>query len=138
MIKTKFSILLFADGEFINDFLKLLYDMLSVFLTLKVTILWIYIVLLISGGLMGYLKAKSKASIIASTISAIPLILVGLKVLPSTLASILLGVLLILFGSKYIRSGKLMPSGIMCIITLVTFSFWLILGDNPQLNSPVP
>jgi hypothetical protein len=32
----------------------------------------------------------------------------------------------------------LMPSGIMCIITLVTFSFWLILGDNPQLYSPVP
>ena len=76
---------------------------------------------------MGYIKAKSKASIIASTISAIPLILVGLKVLQSTLASIVLAVLLILFGTKYIRSGKFMPSGIMCIITLITFLVWIIL-----------
>jgi uncharacterized membrane protein (UPF0136 family) len=112
--------------------------MFSGYLTLKITILWIYIVMLIAGGLMGYIKAKSKASIIASTISATLLILVGLKVLPSTLASILLAVLLILFGTKYIRSGNLMPSGIMCIITLITFLVWLILGDNPPVNSPVP
>ena len=112
--------------------------MFSGYLTLKITILWIYIVLLMAGGLIGYIKAKSKASIIASTICATPLILVGLKVLPSTLASILLAVLLILFGTKYIRSGKFMPSGIMCIITLITFLVWLILGDNPPVNSPVP
>ena len=112
--------------------------MFSGYLTLKITILWIYIVLLIAGGLTGYIKAKSKASIIASTISATPLILVSLKVLPSTLASILLAVLLILFGTKYIRSGKFMPSGIMCTITLITFLVWLILGDNPPANSPAP
>ena len=33
-----------------------------------VIILWVYIALLIAGGLMGFIKAKSKASISASTV----------------------------------------------------------------------
>ena len=112
--------------------------MFSGYLTLKIAVLWIYVLLLISGGLVGYFKAKSKASIIASTVSATPLILVGLKVLASTLASVVLAVLLILFGTKYIRSGKFMPSGIMCIISLITFLFWLFVGDKPPVISPAP
>ena len=123
---------------YIENLLQLLNDMLSGYLTLKITILWIYILLLIAGGLMGYIKAKSKASIIASSISALPLILVGLKILPSSLASILLAVLLILFGTKYIRSGTFIPSGIMCILTLLTFLVWLILGDSSSINPPTP
>ena len=123
---------------YIENLLQLLNDMLSGYLTLKITILWIYILLLIAGGLMGYIKAKSKASVIASSISALPLILVGLKILPSSLASILLAVLLILFGTKYIRSGTFIPSGIMCILTLFTFLFWLILGDSSSINPPTP
>ena len=124
-----------ADFE---NLLQLLNDMLSGYLTLKITTLWIYILLLIAGGLMGYIKAKSKASIIASSISALPLILVGFKILPSSLASILLAVLLILFGTKYIRSGTFRPSGIMCILTLFTFLVWLILGDSSSINPPTP
>jgi len=123
---------------YFENLLQLLNDMLSGYLTLKITILWIYILLLIAGGLMGYIKAKSKASIIASSISALPLILVGLKILPSSLASILLAVLLILFGTKYIRSGTFIPSGIMCILTLLTFLAWLILGDISSINPPTP
>ena len=123
---------------YIENLLQLLNDMLSGYLTLKITILWIYILLLIAGGLIGYIKAKSKASIIASSISALPLILVGLKILPSSLASILLAVLLILFGTKYIRSGTFIPSGIMCILTLLTFLAWLILGDISSINPPTP
>ena len=121
---------------YFENLLQLLNDMLSGYLTLKITILWIYILLLIAGGLMGYIKAKSKASIIASSISALPLILVGLKILPSSLASILLGVLLILFGIKYIRSGTFIPSGIMCILTLLTFLVWLILFASLFLFLP--
>ena len=123
---------------YFENLLQLLNDMLSGYLTLKITILWIYILLLIAGGLMGYIKAKSKASIIASSISALPLILVGLKILPSSLANILLAVLMILFGTKYIRSGTFIPSGIMCILTLFTFLVWLILGDNSSINPPTP
>ena len=48
---------------YIENLLQLLNDMLSRYLTLKITILWIYIILLIAGGLMGYIKAKSKSSV---------------------------------------------------------------------------
>ena len=123
---------------YFENLLQLLNDMLSGYLTLKITILWIYILLLIAGGLIGYIKAKSKASIIASSISALPLILVGFKILPSSLASILLAVLLILFGTKYIRSGTFIPSGIMFILTLFTFLVWLILGGSSSINPPTP
>ena len=39
------------------------------------TVLWIYIVLLLVGGLIGFLKAGSKVSLITSAVSAAALIL---------------------------------------------------------------
>ena len=92
-----------------------------------VIILWVYIALLIAGGLMGFLKAKSKASIIASTVFAIPLILAAVDVIPATAADILLAGLTIMFGAKYFRSWKFMPGGIMGIASLVAFVLRLLL-----------
>ncbi len=97
-----------------------------------VIILWIYIVLLIAGGLMGFIKAKSKASIVASTVFAIPLILAAVDVIPSTAADILLAALLILFGAKYFRSWKFMPGGMMGIASLIALVLRLL------LQSPSP
>ena len=71
-----------------------------------VIILWVYIALLIAGGLMGFIKAKSKASIIASAVFAIPLLLAAVEVIPATAADILLAGLTIMFGAKYFRSWK--------------------------------
>ena len=92
-----------------------------------VIILWVYIALLIAGGLMGFIKAKSKASIIASTVFAIPLILAAVEVIPATAADILLAGLTIMFGAKYIRSWKFMPGGMMGIASLVAFVLRLLL-----------
>jgi len=39
------------------------------------TVLWIYIVLLLIGGLIGFLKAKSKVSLITSAVFAAVLVL---------------------------------------------------------------
>ncbi len=99
-----------------------------------VIILWVYIALLIAGGLMGFIKAKSKASIIASTVFAIPLILVAVEVevIPETAADILLAGLKIMFGAKYFRSWKFMPGGMMGIASLVAFVLRLL------LQSPTP
>ena len=97
-----------------------------------VIILWVYIALLIAGGLMGFIKSKSKASIIASTVFAIPLILAAVDVIPATAADILLGGLTIMFGAKYIRSWKFMPSGMMTIASLVAVVLRLL------LQSPSP
>ncbi|MBA4150364.1 MAG: TMEM14 family protein [Verrucomicrobia bacterium] len=82
-------------------------------------ILWIYIALLIAGGLMGFIKGKSKASIIASTLFAIPLALSALHIIsPPWIADVILGVLVVFFGMRFAKSKKFMPAGLMTILSL--------------------
>lgn len=83
-------------------------------------ILWVYIVLLLAGGLVGFLKAGSKASLIASTVSAVPLILVALAILPPLVAHIGLGVLAVVFIKRYTKTGKFMPAGMLVALSAVT------------------
>jgi uncharacterized membrane protein (UPF0136 family) len=80
-------------------------------------ILWVYIVLLVAGGLMGFLKAGSKASLIASVVFAIPLVLAALGIVPAIVADVCLGLLLVVFGKKYFKGRKFMPSGLMTILS---------------------
>lgn len=83
-------------------------------------ILWIYIALLMAGGFMGYIKAKSKASLIASSIFAAVLALCALGILPgSRSADIVLGILVVFFGMRFAKSKKFMPSGMMAVVTIV-------------------
>ncbi len=85
------------------------------------TVLWIYIVLLFAGGLMGYLKAGSKISLITSACFAGVLILCNLNLLgPAATADVVLAVLLVFFASRLARSKKFMPNGMMTVLTLAT------------------
>ena len=86
------------------------------------TVLWVYIVLLFLGGLMGFIKAKSKASIIASSIFAAVLILFALDILPFRYHLAVLIFLLLFFGSRLLRSKKFMPNGMMTILTIITIA----------------
>lgn len=83
-------------------------------------VLWIYIALLIVGGLIGFLKAGSKASIIASVICAIPLIICNVVAVPPWLADVFVAVLLVYFGMKFAKGRKFMPAGFMTILSVVT------------------
>jgi uncharacterized membrane protein (UPF0136 family) len=88
------------------------------------TVLWIYIVLLIAGGLVGFLKAGSKVSLITSAAFAAALVVTlipGLlgPSLASGLATALLAVLLVVFAVRLTKTRKFMPSGLMLVITLV-------------------
>ncbi len=81
-------------------------------------ILWIYIVLLVIGGVIGFVKAKSKPSLIASSIFAVALALVNLRIINvNHLADILLGLLIIVFAMRYAKTKKFMPAGLMIILT---------------------
>ena len=82
--------------------------------------LWIFIAFLLAGGLMGFLKAGSKASLIASSIFALPLVLAALGWLPAWVADAVLGLLLVYMGMKFARTRKLMPSGLMAILSAAT------------------
>lgn len=87
------------------------------------TILWIYIVLLVIGGLIGFLKSGSKVSIITSVIFAALLSLCALRVIfQPYVADILLAALLIVFGIRLSKTKKFMPSGLMVALTLVTLA----------------
>ena len=84
-------------------------------------ILWIYIVLLLIGGVMGFLKGKSKVSLIMSSVFAAALALINLDILVvAHLTDILLCVLLVVFAMRLAKTKKFMPAGLMIILTGVT------------------
>ena len=94
-------------------------------------VLWIYIVLLIAGGLMGLIKAGSKASIIASSIFAAVLAVFALNLIPFRYCWIILFVLLLFFGKRFVKGRKFMPSGLMVVLTLACLiALYLLPGSG--------
>jgi len=82
-------------------------------------ILWIYIVLLFLGGLMGYLMAGSKMSLIMSASFAAILILCNINVITLRYAAdFVMLFLLVFFAVRLTKSKKFMPNGMMSVITL--------------------
>lgn len=91
------------------------------------TILWIYIVLLLIGGLIGFLKAGSKVSLIASAVSAALLIIASIPSLlqpgiREILVQSILAALLVIFAVRLTKTKKFMPSGLMLVLTLATLA----------------
>ncbi len=92
------------------------------------TVLWIYIVLLVAGGVMGLVKGKSKMSLIMSLVFAVPLILCAARLLNvKNLVDILLIVYLVFFGLRFAKSKKFMPMGMMAILTVATLALMHLL-----------
>jgi uncharacterized membrane protein (UPF0136 family) len=82
-------------------------------------ILWIYIVLLVIGGLIGFLKGKSKVSLIMSASFAALLALCAAGIVfQYYVADILLAALLVVFAMRLAKTKKFMPAGMMLILTL--------------------
>jgi uncharacterized membrane protein (UPF0136 family) len=93
-------------------------------------VLWIYIVLLFVGGLIGYLKAGSKISLIVSACFAGALVLCSKGfVFQPYMADVILVALLVFFAYRLTKSKKMMPNGMMAILTLVA----LVLRNLPRL-----
>jgi len=95
-------------------------------------VLWIYIVLLLVGGLIGFFKAKSKVSLISSTVFAVILILAAIPgildySLRGKLVNIVMALLLIVFAVRLTKTKKFMPSGLMLVITIAALALRNIL-----------
>ena len=92
------------------------------------TVLWIYIVLLLVGGLIGFLKAGSKVSLITSAVAAAALILTAIPGLLGAgyargFADMIMAALLIVFAIRLTKTKKFMPSGLMLVITILALAF---------------
>lgn len=84
------------------------------------TILWIYIVLLVLGGLMGFFKARSKMSLITSVVFGAVLSICALGELRIQVAWGILSFLALIFVLRLMKTKKFMPSGMMVLLTLAT------------------
>lgn len=87
-------------------------------------LLLLYAVLVIAGGVMGYLKARSKPSLISGLISGAALLVAWwISLSRSYNAGIALAIclaiaLLIVFSLRFRKTRKFMPAGLMAIVSL--------------------
>lgn len=91
------------------------------------TILWIYIVFLLIGGLIGFLKAGSKVSLITSAVFAAFLIIAAIPSLLQASArqlvvDVIMAVLLVVFAMRLAKTKKFMPSGLMLVVTIAALA----------------
>ena len=97
--------------------------------------LGVYAVLLAVGGVMGFVKARSHASLISGILSAIAavvaLVLARLgNRLGLPLGALLAMVLFVLFGYRYaLRNRKFMPSGMLAAVSLVVLAVLMLASD---------
>ncbi len=84
----------------------------------------IFGVLTIVGGVIGYVKAGSLPSIIAGAITGVLLLVAG-WILPTNRAvglaiALIVSILLaVQFVPKLIRTGKMMPAGLMSVLSVI-------------------
>ena len=91
------------------------------------TVLWIYIVLLLVGGLIGFFKGKSQVSLVMSAVFAALLILCAVSGvldvnLRKNLANVLMAALVVVFAIRLAKTKKFMPAGMMLAVTILALA----------------
>ncbi len=87
--------------------------------------------LTIAGGVMGYLKAGSTASLVAGSISGL-LLLLAAFLLPShapiglALGGVVSLLLIGYFLPAFFRTGKMMPAGMMSLLSVLGMVFAIV------------
>ena len=87
-----------------------------------VLLLYIYGILLIVGGLMGYIKARSVPSLVAGLVCGFIALFMGYRYAwhyAPDVAFILAIVLIFLMGRRYLNTRKAMPALLIVIMSLI-------------------
>jgi uncharacterized membrane protein (UPF0136 family) len=90
-------------------------------------VFWIYIVLLLVGGLIGFFKAKSKVSLITSAVAAALLVLtrapgIFQPAFARWFANAIMAALLVVFAIRLAKTKKFIPSGLMLLLTILALA----------------
>ena len=97
--------------------------------------LGIYAALLAVGGIMGFVKARSHASLVSGLLSAVfAVVALGLSLmkyrLGIPLGATLAIVLFVLFGYRYaLRNKRFMPNGMLAVVSIVVLTVLLLAAD---------
>lgn len=95
--------------------------------------IWVYGVIMILGGVMGYVKVGSKASLISGVGFGLVLLASGYGAWRGSensiaAADLIALLLLVLFAIRYAKKRRFMPAGMLAVLSLVAVVvFWLAL-----------
>lgn len=82
-------------------------------------ILWIYLVILLAGGVFGFVKAKSRISLVSSLVFGALIAAAALGWLGFVYAGdILLTILVVVFAQRFGKTRKFVPAGLMVVLTI--------------------
>lgn len=91
-------------------------------------LLLVFAAVLLAGGVMGWVKARSAVSLIVSGAFALLLILVGTGVLKTPwLAEITLAALAVSMGARFAKSRRFMPAGLITLLAVVVLALRFVL-----------
>lgn len=95
-------------------------------MTPSIIFTFIYGVLSMVGGFIGFKQAQSKMSLISGSISGILLLIAGLLLIQDIaagqwLSRIVSLILVIVFITRLVKTKKFMPAGLMVIMGVATF-----------------
>jgi uncharacterized membrane protein (UPF0136 family) len=88
--------------------------------------------LTIAGGVMGYVKASSMASLIAGGVSGLLVVLAGVLMKGNATTGLILGGVVALalgyqFATKFLgEGGKFMPAGMMTILSAIALALTIV------------
>jgi uncharacterized membrane protein (UPF0136 family) len=87
-----------------------------------------YGILALVGGIIGYVQAKSKTSLISGSISGIVLLVAALLqiqgvVWGNLLALIVTALLIVVFVMRFLKTRKFMPAGLMVVAGAIALIF---------------
>ncbi|MCC5664593.1 hypothetical protein LC653_11850 [Nostoc sp. CHAB 5784] len=93
-------------------------------MNLSIIAAFAYGILAIAGGIIGYIQARSKVSLLSGSISGLLLVLAAYFQLQgqtwgSILALIVTAVLVVVFAVRLAKTRKFMPAGLMTILGML-------------------
>ena len=94
-------------------------------------IVWVYGALVLAGGAMGWAKAKSKPSLISGVVFGAALISLGYRIYQGhasdvQVAAVIAGLLAIIMGVRFAKTKKLMPAGLVAILSVAVVTLLLL------------